>query len=530
MSESIRHIDARIMLGHGDWTKPGQPVSVDAALAAMDHFGIHEAFVVDSLSETGDAQQANRLIIEKTRPHARLHPVWVVLPPQTGELPPPAEMVERMRTQAVAAAWLSYGAFDIPLEEWCLGPLFAPLEEARVPVFLCPTDRRVGERDDATDWSGVVRLCKGFPELPVIVTESRIYKSQRALCAALDACENLHVDVSALWLHHFIEFLCKRFGARRLVRGSQLPYRTPGATLMQLDYSDISDEDKALIAGGNLRRLAAWNPSMRFGAEDVAFPEPTDALHRAALSCESLSGEAFYDCHGHIGWSNQRHVISEPAEELVSEMDRLGLRTCCLFSWIAQGDIVRANDRAYAAAERFPERFAAFTALNPNHGEEEMRAELERGRQRGAVGIKLVSSIHGYPADGPLIELACRFAHEHRLFILNHVWGPAELMRGLCSRYPNACFITGHSERSFPALVRQFDNLYICSCPFLAWGQTEEYVRLYGAERILFGSDLLDLPIAWGLGPVSYARVTEAEKRLILGENLRRLMQTYGRR
>ena len=48
-----------------------------------------------------------------------------------------------------------------------------------------------------------------------------------------------------------------------------------------------------------------------------------------------------------------------------------------------------------------------------------------------------------------------------------------------------------------------------------------------GADRLLFGSDLMDLPIAWGLGPILYARISEADKRKILGGNLRRLMDQY---
>jgi predicted TIM-barrel fold metal-dependent hydrolase len=53
-------------------------------------------------------------------------------------------------------------------------------------------------------------------------------------------------------------------------------------------------------------------------------------------------------------------------------------------------------------------------------------------------------------------------------------------------------------------------------------------VELYGADRILFGSDLMDLPIAWGMGQIMYARISEADKRKILGENLKRLMERYG--
>ena len=48
-----------------------------------------------------------------------------------------------------------------------------------------------------------------------------------------------------------------------------------------------------------------------------------------------------------------------------------------------------------------------------------------------------------------------------------------------------------------------------------------------GADRLLFGSDLQDLPIAWGLGPILLARLSRQDKQLVLGENLRRILERY---
>ncbi len=48
-----------------------------------------------------------------------------------------------------------------------------------------------------------------------------------------------------------------------------------------------------------------------------------------------------------------------------------------------------------------------------------------------------------------------------------------------------------------------------------------------GADRLMFGSDLQDLPIAWGLGPILFARIPPEQKRLILGENLQRVLREY---
>jgi len=100
-------------------------------------------------------------------------------------------------------------------------------------------------------------------------------------------------------------------------------------------------------------------------------------------------------------------------------------------------------------------------------------------------------------------------------------------MERLCTTYPDACFITGHTTLAYVDLTKKVGNLFICTCPLLGWEQTELFVKLYGADRIMFGSDLTDLPIAWGLAQIMYAKISESDKRKILGENLKALMKKY---
>ena len=207
-------------------------------------------------------------------------------------------------------------------------------------------------------------------------------------------------------------------------------------------------------------------------------------------------------------------------------MDKFGIRRCCVFSLEGVfSDEAYGNDRVADAVRRFPDRFVGFTMVNPNHGERLLRLELERGLAMGLKGVKLISAYHGYPVEGPLIDVACEFAHRHGLLILNHHWGSAAQMERLCATYPNACFLTGHSTDSYAEVAKRARNLFICTCPFLQWGQVEHFVQLYGAERLLFGSDLTDLPIGWGLGPILYAQIPESDKRKILGGNLKALLQ-----
>ncbi|MGQ9730831.1 MAG: amidohydrolase family protein [Candidatus Zipacnadales bacterium] len=525
--DNVRYFDAYCVLGRNIHMPEGQPETVEAILAAMNHYGIHEAIVVDALAKDANPVAGNARLLERIAGEPRLHAAWAGLMPHSRELPPPKDLLTQMQERGVVALFLFYRAFDIRLDDWGVDELLSPMAEARVPLFLCPDAAGGRGNVDQTDWPAVVALCQRFPELPVVVTEHRIYKTQRSAYSALSACPNLHLDLRALWLHRRIEFICREFGAERLIWSSGLPGLVPAVPMMQLAYSEISENELRLIAGENLRRLLSWNPHFAPVGE-VSFSEPVDHLHRAARERQDLSTLTVYDCHGHLGSSTPHHVIDDTLDQIVAEMDRFGVRVCCVFSLEGVfSDETFGNVQVAEALKRYPDRFVGFTMVNPNHGERDLLLQLEQGLARGMRGIKLISSYHGYPIEGPLIDVACRFAHEHRQLILNHYWGSAAQVERLCTTYPNACFITGHSTLEYAQVARKVKNLYVCSCPFNNWGQIEAHVAAYGADRILFGSDLTDLPIVWGLAPILHAPISVTDKLKILGGNLQRILRDH---
>lgn len=524
----VTFFDAVCLLGRSVRLAEGQPESADDLLAAMDHYGLHEALVVDALAKEGNPRAGNERILERTADHPRLHPAWAGLLPSSRELPPPDKLVARMRAEGVGALFLFHRMMELPLEAWAVDGLLAELAAARIPLFLCPEHWQSPGARDVADWSAVVRICRDFPELPVVLTEARNMTNQRTAYAALDACPNLRLDLSALWRAGMIEYICAQWGAERLLFSAGLPFRDPGAVLMQLTCADIAEEEMAAIAGGNLRALLGWNENVTSVTEQVSFPAPIDELHRMARERADLAGQGFCDSHGHLGEGGPNHVNHLPVEGMVREMDRCGVEVCLVFGLEGVlGDETWCNDYVADAVRRFPERFVGLTLVNPNHGEAALRAEMARGLELGLTGVKLIPHYQGYPTEGPLIDVACEFCDEHGFFILNHDWGSAAQIERLCTTYPRACFITGHANGSYGEVTRRAPNLYIGTCPFHDWRKTERFVEVYGADRLLFGSDLTDLPIGWGLGPIFYARISEADKRKILGENLRALLPRY---
>ena len=541
--------DAACVVGRHCRLQEGGPHTAADLLAEMDHFGIAEALVVDTLSREHHPADGNARILEVAKASPRLHPAWAALPPGVaGEQPEPEELVGQMREHRVGALFLFTGQYCFGLEGWCLDDLLGPLAEARVPVFLNPNPAGSGAMDQ-TNWDAVVALCRRWPTLPVIVGEHRIRYSQRVLYRALDACPNLRLELSGHWLHRGIEYTVRRWGHERLVFGSNWPTFGHGMTLATLTCAEIDDHDKRRIAGDNLRELMAWcgpapalpHPSPLPRGEGVEppepgtrhpeplFPAPPDPFVAFGRTGERPAGMRFCDCHGHLGGrASWYHVPDGDLDATVAEMDRLGVERACVFSFTGvNSDEVFGNDIVADAVRRCPDRFVGFTLLNPHRGRDAMLRELERCAALGLRGVKLIPHYQGYPAEGPLLAVACQWAHERRQIILNHHWGsPAHLER-LLDACPDACFIAGHTTTAYADLMTRHPNLYVCSCPLLAPGECERVVAAIGPDRLLFGSDLQDLPIAWGLGPILFARLPEAHKRLILGDSLRRLLARY---
>lgn len=521
-------MDAHCVTGRHQRLRAGELFSADDLIAEMDHYAISEAIVVDSLSRENHPVDGNRRIVEATRNSPRLHRGWSILPSWLKETnQTPEVFLEDMKQNNVRAIYLYPDQFSFRLADWSIDAILEPLAAEKIPVFINQTETNGRGGADATVWDEVVELCKRWPTLPVVISERRIRRTQRILYQAFDACPNLHLELSAYWLHRGIEYITRNWGAERLVFGSGWPKYGQHMTLVNLTTAQIPEADKQLIAGDNLRRLISWKePVVK---QQVRFPEAADEYVEYGRTGVRPPAMKFHDVHGHLGEYNAHyHVPNAKIEKVVADVNYYGMEKVCVFSFSGvYSDEKFGNDIVSKAAKQYPERLIGFTMLNPLRGEEEIREELDRGKTLGMRGIKLIPTLQGYQVDGPLIDVPCQWAQDHKQIIINHDWGPAAQMERLVATYPDACFVTAHTTTAYAAIMKKYNNLYVCSCPLLTPRACEEVVREIGADRLLFGSDLLDLPMGWGLGPVVFARISREEKKLILGDNLKRLLQKY---
>jgi predicted TIM-barrel fold metal-dependent hydrolase len=167
-------------------------------------------------------------------------------------------------------------------------------------------------------------------------------------------------------------------------------------------------------------------------------------------------------------------------------------------------DVSRGNDAMAELAEAESVRVRWYVTVNPNHTAHAL-AEIERGRARGAIGIKLLASRR---ADDPLLDPVCELAARERLPILHHIWQHRtrewpnqEISDGLdlallAARHPAASFVLAHLggggdwAHTLPA-IRDVPNIHPdLSGSGVDRGMLDAALAVLGPERLLWACDL----------------------------------------
>ena len=105
---------------------------------------------------------------------------------------------------------------------------------------------------------------------------------------------------------------------------------------------------------------------------------------------------------------------------------------------------------------------------------------------------------------------------------------PMAILQELGRRHPKTVFIFAHAGgmwvKAFQA-ARPYPNICFDVSGFdPERGIVEKAVEVLGPERVLFGSDAPGRSYAAQLAKVQHARISDSDKRLILGENAARLL------
>ena len=176
----------------------------------------------------------------------RIYTVWTGLPtgpPEPGPLPGTGPPDRRMRGVRLFPRSHRYS-----LSPWVVGELCEWCIEYGIPVLLWHVE---------AEWNDIHSLAAAFPALRIVIETQwqKILYHQRDLFGLMHSRSNVLVESSNLIGPDAVRCIVEAFGAERLVFGSYLPVNDSYSAIGMILDAEISEEEKALVAGGNLRAL-----------------------------------------------------------------------------------------------------------------------------------------------------------------------------------------------------------------------------------------------------------------------------------
>jgi len=248
------------------------------------------------------------------------------------------------------------------------------------------------------------------------------------------------------------------------------------------------------------------------------------------------------DPHTHIGsyhlsgWHERYDRTDTPS--IVEDYERLGI-DCIVTSPhpMIQGRMAEANSIAAQVSREYEGKIYGYITIVPWCGLEETKAEIKKYvGDPHFVGFKFLAGYHGEILQ-PEYEYALDVADEMGCPVLVHEWADVPKRSGietaLKTRHNLKMMIAhqgGGSEadtRACAPIITGYENAYMELCGSLHNRlPVEAIVELCGEDKVIFGTDLINLDPKYELGRVMFADMSDAVKEKVFALNFLRLLET----
>ncbi len=194
------------------------------------------------------ASDGNQFLTKVIAGRKNLFGCWVILPPQTGEVITP-DFFRRMQRSRIVALRAFPDHHRYLLNRAVFGAFMDEVSERRIPLLLSLEKRGI-------TWPAVYQFLAEFPNVTCLLCNVGVWNADRYTWPLLDRYPNVRLETSLLALADGgFEATVARFGAGRLVFGSNFPERYPEASILSLAHAAIAPKEKQRIASANLEDL-----------------------------------------------------------------------------------------------------------------------------------------------------------------------------------------------------------------------------------------------------------------------------------
>jgi predicted TIM-barrel fold metal-dependent hydrolase len=439
-------------------------VSVEKLVSSMRKNGVAGALTYSLMGVAYDFQEGNEETSTACSANPGLLPVATVDPRRyLGVI----EEIGRCRSRGFVALRVFPEQQGWKINSALFGPILNECERVRMPLIVSAA---AGLTDilQAVNGSTVPLIVTGigYANLAEGIAVAEEHPSMLIEVQVMDPPDSLRVAVDAL-------------GAERFVFGSNAPSLSMRASLNLVAESELSDEQKALVFGGNLQRVLGLSvPDVRLSLD------------------EPFAGIPTIDVHSHYGkwpFPMRRWGVDYTIE--IMRKRRIN-RTIMSSSYAIVYDFIEGN-RQMAEAIEGRRELLGYVTVNPNYFEASC-GELETYlRKPNFVGAKIHPAYCRLGINTPKMRSLLREIEKYRKPVLIHTFGPGtpSQIQDVARDCPNLPFIMGHGGadawREAADVISAMDNVYMeFCCSAHETDKVRRTVELAGADRVLFGTDL----------------------------------------
>ncbi len=242
------------------------------------------------------------------------------------------------------------------------------------------------------------------------------------------------------------------------------------------------------------------------------------------------------DLHTHLGEYHEFPIRQSGPEAVSQQAEELGIVCfCCSHMWSFSVSSHEGNSLVLEAAQHHPGLLPS-GVLDPNDGENDLAAEIERLSPHVAMWGEWHPCLHRYPLDGPKYRFMLEIIRRDPKPVLFHTdasdaYSQPHRIETFLQDFPEIPFILGHSGNVIGGfeeainLAKKYDNAFLDTAfSRNVFGLPRFMLNGVGAEKILFGSDMPFLNAPAQIGKWLTASIPVTAREAIFYRNAKQLL------
>ncbi len=214
-------------------------LSAERLLRDMETYRITASLTLCTIGVFSDHVRGNAETLEVAKGNQRLVPVATINPGRYfgGDL-------QTLKAQGFRISKFYPGSQGWPVDSAAFVNVLSQLAAQKMPVMI--------SAETPGEPSRIARLTANYPA-PVIL--SGVCGENLSEVLAVSSAQNIMVETHELHVPGALELLAERMGPERVIFGSGAPRRSIASSLYYVVYSELSDDMKQLVLGGNIKRI-----------------------------------------------------------------------------------------------------------------------------------------------------------------------------------------------------------------------------------------------------------------------------------